>query len=420
MKHKKLFLSVLCLACAFTSGLALFSCKNTSDVSTLKNTETLEYEKIVDREEYRVIGLGTVTSLEITIPETYNSLPVTEIGKKAFSSEECTHLTSISIPDTITKIADFAFSGCDNLNYNEKETLKYLGNETNPYLYLAKTTSTEITSITLADTCTLIADSIFNNCKNLINITVGESNKVYASQNGILYNKEKTNFIHIPANVTGEITIPEGVTKLEDSAFSSRKNITNITFPSTLTEIGTGAFTNCRGLTSFTVPTKVTSISENMLANCKNLTTVLLHDNVKNIGLGAFSGCSSLTTVNIPNGIKKIAAGTFGNCSSLLNIILPESVTYLGSGAFNNCTGLTSFTVPRNVDIMEDAVFAGCTNLINLTFDDTSTWYSITDRNALGADGARMYGTERDVTNPQNNATLFVSGAYSKYYWAKL
>lgn len=78
-------------------------------------TEGLHYQKIAGKEEYRVIGLGLATETDIVISSTYNGLPVTEIGYEAFYYCSYYILTSIEIPNSVTVIGDFAFSGCESL-----------------------------------------------------------------------------------------------------------------------------------------------------------------------------------------------------------------------------------------------------------------------------------------------------------------
>ena len=69
---------------------------------------------------------------------------VTTIGDRAFNG--CSNLTSVTIPDSVTTIGYEVFRYCDNLMYTEYKNAHYLGNETNPYIYLAKATSTDIVS----------------------------------------------------------------------------------------------------------------------------------------------------------------------------------------------------------------------------------------------------------------------------------
>lgn len=124
---------------------------------------------------------------------------VTDIGNWTFY--ECSSLTSITIPDSVTSIGYNAFFGCSGLQYNEKEGLKYLGNENNPYLCLIDTKTTDITTATIDNSCKVIAGSAFSWIDSLTSVTISKS-----------------------------------VASIGDCAFEDCKNLTNITFNGTVAQ----------------------------------------------------------------------------------------------------------------------------------------------------------------------------------------
>ncbi len=75
-------------------------------------------------------------------------------------------------------------------------------------------------SIFIPENVTSIGRWSFNGCESLESITVSDGNTAFASQDGILYNKDKTEFVHIPRAIKGSVTIPESVTSISDSAFN--------------------------------------------------------------------------------------------------------------------------------------------------------------------------------------------------------
>ena len=176
-------------------------------------TEGLVYALIDGDSEYKVTGY-TGNSAEVIIPAIYRGKPVTSIGDETFSN--CSFLTNIVIPNSVTNVGHWAFANCDNLNYNIKDGLKYLGNSENKYLYLAGTTSLFISSATINSNCRIIGDRAFYYCTALTNVF-----------------------------------IPETVTSIGDYAFSSCTALTSMVISEAITGMGAYAFADCTSLTIY-------------------------------------------------------------------------------------------------------------------------------------------------------------------------
>ncbi len=217
---------------------------------------------------------SSLTSL--TIPNS-----VTFIGVDAFRG--CTGLTSITIPDSVTSIGNNAFDFCDNLQYNEYDNGLYLGNEDNAYYALIKAKDESITSCKINDKTKVIAGGAFDGCSGL----------------------------------------------------------TSVTIPDSVTSIGDWAFDDCSGLTSVTIPDSVTSIGDWAFDDCSGLTSITIGNGVTSIGDWAFRGCTGLTSVTIPNSVTSIGSYAFWNCSGLTSITIGNGVTSIGSYAFDGCENLT-------------------------------------------------------------------------------
>lgn len=117
-----------------------------------------------------------------------------------------------------------------------------------------------------------IEEGAFSGCTGLTDISVSEDNSNYSSENGILFNKNKTKLILYPRGKQGAYPIPSSVTSIEERAFSGCTGLTDVTIPSSVTSIGDYAFSDCTGLTNVTIPSSVTNIGSNAFEGCTNLT----------------------------------------------------------------------------------------------------------------------------------------------------
>ena len=300
----------------------------------------------------------------VVIPDTIDGKSVTSIGRRAF--EGCTNLKSITIPNSVTEMGRRAFSGCSSLigiaiPDNVTEIGKY-----------AFDGCKSLTSITIPDGVTSIGDGAFYNCSSLTEIKVASENSNYVSVNGVLYNKDKTTIICYPAGKKGNnYKIPDGVTKVDSSAFIGCSSLTSITIPNGVTSIGDSAFEDCTSLKSITIPNSVTSIGDSAFEDCTSLTSITIPNGVTSIGDSAFEGCTSLTSITLPDSVTSIGFGAFIGCSSLTSITIPDSVTCIGDSAFNGCTSLTSITIPDSVTSIGESAFSGCSSLASITIPDS-------------------------------------------------
>ena len=330
-------------------------------------------EKYGDYLYYSVLDDGTVqitdceTGAEtVVIPDTIDGKSVTSIGRRAF--EGCTNLKSITIPNSVTEMGRRAFSGCSSLTgIAIPDSVTEIGK-------YAFDGCKSLTSITIPDGVTSIGDGAFYNCSSLTEIKVASENSNYVSVNGVLYNKDKTTIICYPAGKKGNnYKIPDGVTKVDSSAFIGCSSLTSITIPNSVTEIGYSVFEGCTNLKSITIPNGVTSIGDSAFEDCTSLKSITIPNSVTSIGDSAFEDCTSLTSITIPNGVTSIGDSAFEGCTSLTSITIPNSVTSIGSGAFIGCSSLTSITIPDSVTCIGDSAFNGCTSLTSITIPDSVT-----------------------------------------------
>jgi len=404
---------------------------NTADFTDLK---TLLYNT-VNKYVYLDLSGSTITSIPNRAFNNYNTLntltgiiipdSVTSIGDAAFSW--CAGLTSITIPNSVTSIGGNAFSDCTGLtsiNIPDGVTIIKSGTFWG---------CTNLYSINIPDNITSIGAQAFSNCEGLIHINISASvtnidvlafwqcyalaeievaagNTIYSSQDGVLYNKNKTILISCPAGKTGILTIPNGVTTIGAGAFIYCANLTEVIIPSSVTYIEREVFIES-GITSITIPDSVTSIGVKAFSSCKNLVNVTIGKGVTSIEEETFRFCYKLTSVIIPNSVTSIGASAFDYCTSLNSISITDNISYIGDYAFNetawfnnqpngviyagkfvysykgtlpanitinsgtkgivgfafsSCTDITSITIPNSVSYIGRQAFDGCTGLASV------------------------------------------------------
>ena len=278
------------------------------------NGVELEYEFKTDKSTGRmsivIVGASDIQG-DFTIPAAIDGYVVTHIGDSAFY--HCIGLTRVIIPDGVTKIARNAFAGCR-----------------------------ELKSVEISATVMDIGYHAFDDCGELRSFSVAEDNPNYKSVSRLLLTKDGKTLVF---GVNGDVTIPDGVTRIGSGAFSSCYLLTSVKIQDSVTSIGDGAFFQCYALSDVTIPDSVVSIGNGAFHSCRGLTNVVIHDSVTSIGGSAFYGCVRLRNVVIPNSVTSIGALAFYDCGSLANVTIPTGVTSLGCVAFASTALETVFEV---------------------------------------------------------------------------
>ncbi len=259
---------------------------------------------------------------KVSIPDT-----VKRIGANAFAS--CEALTEINLPDSLTEIGEYAFWCCDSLK-----------------------------AINISENVTDLGKCVFGNCEKLEKISVDSKNKLFASENGVLFNKDKTTLLICPVALPlSKYKIPACVKTIADSAFYGNITLAEVVLPDGLTGIEDNAFYWCEALTKITIPDSVTSLGQSAFGFCKKLKSAELSKNLKSISKSAFYNCTSLTDVTLKKGLKSIGNSAFKGCQKLVSVTVPAGVTRVYYAAFSGCERLEKITLPDTISQIGENVF---------------------------------------------------------------
>jgi hypothetical protein len=360
--------------------------------------------------EYSVTGYSQSTP-KVIIPAIYKGLRVTSIGDKAFYN--CSGLTSITIPNSVTSIGVSAFQYCGLTNIIIGNSVTSIGDDAFAFC-------SSLTSVTIPDSVTSIGSGAFLKCISLTGVYISDIAawcNISFSYNSMNNQDVQSNplcragNLYLNGTLVTELVIPDSVTSIGDSAFYECSSLTSVTIPDSVTSIGGDAFAFCISLTSITIGNSVTSIGACAFYECSKLTSVYYmgtEEEWKSITVGtnntpltsatfyyygetqsgteglvftlnsagteySVTGCTqSNPNVVIPSiykGLRVTSIGdkAFYNCSSLTSVMIPNSVTSIGDYAFEYCSKLTSVTIPDSVTSIGLGVFSICARLQSIT-----------------------------------------------------
>ena len=376
----------------------------------------LAYTVNADGKTCTITGIGTCNDTELYINDTIDGYKVTAIGDKAFS--ECTHVTFIKIPESVSMIGTRAFYGCTGISEitipasvtsigtqifykaTNLHTVYYnsaYSSPDNPFLNTSSITKvvfggtnvpdlilnscSYIKEIDINNSVKWIGSSAFENCTSLTSVTIG--NNVRTIYRDTFYGCTSLTNVYITdlaawCQINSYWNASWGNSSSNPLYYATNlylngELVTELVIPDGVSSIGKFVFYGCSSVTNITIPTSVTSIGECAFSYCSSLTNITIPDSITTIGKYAFWDCSSLTSITIPDSVMSIGESAFTGCSSLTSITIPDSVMSISDNTFSGCSSLTSIIIPDSVMSIGQYAFYGCSSLISITIPDGVT-----------------------------------------------
>ena len=249
-----------------------------------------------------------------------------------------------------------------------------------------------LSEIVSPSSVTSIGDRAFEYCSSLIYISIpksviGLNGNPFVGWNGkleclspnfvyeddVLFNKDKSRIISFRNQIIKSYVIPSSVASIGDSAFLWCSSLSEIVIPSSVTSIGDSAFYGCNSLSEIVIPSSVASIGNSAFWGCNSLSEIVIPSSVTSIGDWAFYGCSSLSEIVIPSSVTSIGYSAFEGCKSLSEIVIPSSVTGIGNSAFSDCDSLSEIVIPSSVTSIGNLAFYCCRSLSEIVIPSSVT-----------------------------------------------
>lgn len=275
MKRMLSGLLALCLCLSCFSFLLTASAATSGDYSyTIANDE-------VTITKYN----GSDTT--VSVPAQIDGKAVTAIGEEAFIGKG---VVSVTIPEGVRSIGNYAFDQCRKLtDIRLPSSVESIGN-------LAFNLCIVLPEITLPKNLSTLGMYLFTACDKLTSIHIDAENENYKSVDGVLYSADGKTLAAYPTGRTGAYAIADGVETIRTTAFAYSP-VTVLSFPSSLRTIQNSAFQSCKQLTEITLPEGTVSIGSAAFSACEMLEKATLPKTLDTIGSGNFSGVKSGFTI---------------------------------------------------------------------------------------------------------------------------
>lgn len=297
----------------------------------------------------------------VTLPDT-----VTTIGTYTF--ENCKSLSSINLnPNIMTSVGSYAFKDCTSLALDiDLPHLTSLGSG-------AFQNCSSLKSAKIGGSITSIPNDIFRSCSSILTIDFS----------GIAGNTEIGSYAFYNCQVATKIVVPDGAQKVGSYAYYDCHSVTEgLTIPSTVVRIESRAYTSCTQITTLVLPNTLTYLGDYAFQSCKGITSVKLSNTLAYLGKNNFQ-YSKITEIVIPASLTQIQNHVF-HSSSLQRVVFASSnVTSFNSQAFDGAGSLKIVFFPGNKEsalaiAANDGKLKNWTNTVNYTDYDPTASYTNT------------------------------------------
>ena len=348
----------------------------------------------------------------------------------SYAFQDCTNLTTVTMPDTVEDIRSCAFKNTPKLtSVKLSANLDFIS--TNAFSHSG------LTAIELPESLTGIGTHAFE-FTPLTSIEIPDS--VELSQGAFYYCADLAS-VKLPADLEEinpllfqgctslkTIDLPENLIIIGRQAFS-HSGLTSIDIPDSVVAIGDNAFYECLSLEYVKLPTSLEEVGWRCFQDCDKLSTIVMPEGIDtNFGQWFFLSCDSLTNIDFHTS-PVIGMAMYGNCNGLTVLNIPECVTTISDFAFNYCDNLIYATIPESVVTVGNAAFSHCDDLNAIAFrgdapafaavafqDTTLTVYYPADNTTWTEEILQQYGGT--ITWVPYEVLPFVDVPVNSFYFA--
>ena len=313
---------------------------------------------------------------KMSIPSALGGCPVWVIDDWAFEDNQS--ITSVIIPEGVKCIGAWAFEECRNItSVKFPEGLIVIG-------FDAFCGCRKLKNVTIPSTVNSGIAFVF--CKEMTAINVADNNPYFKSVDGVVYSKDGTHLVYVPAGRTGEFIVPCGVEAIEPEAFGGG-SLSRVHIPEWVDYISTeGPFVECHklksitvdennpnyrsvdgvlfskdeslliaypagktGVSVYTVPQTVTRLGDDVFSGCQ-FNGIVLPSTLSRLSYETFEGCEKLTEIIVGTGLETVDDNAFYYVPKLKTVTLPESVKWIARLAFEECESLKTLYYPVSAE----------------------------------------------------------------------